>query len=119
METEHAGAPGDAFLHMDSTSFGAYPFPLGLTEIAPLPAGLSEQPNKGSYGFGHVDGHVVTPREAFHPRSELRTSPANRPVASWLRLAPSAAPLVFVQALPAFWLGRYRVTSAVKTALTH
>lgn len=108
-----------AFLHFDSVSFGIYPFPVQLVEVGALPPDWPQLvEERGSYGFAVVDDTRFKQCEAFTPRGILRSNPALKdPVLSWLRMAPSAAPMVLVQALPAFWLGRYRPKREVREAL--
>lgn len=117
-ETRNADE-AEALFHMDDTSFGVYPFPLHATTVENLPTDWqTPETTAGSYGFGSLQGSTFEPKRDFVPKQHLRSNPwLASDVLAWLRLAPSAAPLVFVQALPGFWLGRYRLTTAHRSAL--
>ena len=98
-------------LHCDEISWGMYEFPLHMCDVSPNP----HRPRKPSDWCGirfareendslRIDGSIVR----LHPDKDGRASPAGIPVHSWCRISETAAPVVLFDALPGYWLNRFR-----------
>jgi hypothetical protein len=114
-ENEGVKAAERVILSFDQDSFGIYPFPFHAVEVTNSNVSAPQ-----TWRAGDLLGTVCKVADPPFPiRPGTRANPSlPKPVLSWMRMAPDAAPLALIHAAPGFWLNRYRRSSKYETLCT-
>jgi hypothetical protein len=95
----------DTIIHIDNSSFGIYPLPAYFVEVSE-----SKYKTQGTARIGLLSEDTFTVREKFDIKENVRTNPSlgESQIHCWYRVSASAAPVVLINAIPGFWLNRFR-----------
>lgn len=101
-------------VHFDAKSVGVYDFPMGVVKVAPPPDEVRDPIVTGSIrdaeyqdGLLVCHGDLTTGDSLKRPTTEETTGE----VLSWLRVSPRLAWSCLYNAIPDFWLNRFRRTT--------
>lgn len=108
-------------LHCDEISWGLYEFPLHMSDVSPNPhraKPASEWREMRSAREAKGGVRVYGPLVPLRPDKDGRAAPAAVPVHSWFRTGEAAAPIVLFEALPGYWLNRFRYVGPARNIRT-
>jgi hypothetical protein len=109
-------------LHCDDVSWGLYEFPIHVVDVSPNPYGGDSPPSLGTYRSAReAEGGIRVYGRVHALAKDGRVANPKAEVSSWFRVGRTAAPSILFEALPGFWLNRFRFVGpahAIGTAVT-
>ena len=102
-------AEDEYLLHLDKSSWGLHKFPLIVNDVAPNPYRRQAQRELGTFRFAReTSGGIQVYGDAVQLVKDGRASPEKMPVAAYFRIGRAAVPMLLFEALPGYWVGRFR-----------
>jgi hypothetical protein len=110
----------DYLLHLDQNSWGIYKFPLMVGDASPNPHRRQAQSDLGAFRFAREasGGGIQVHGGVTQLTKDGRAMLDKLPVVSWFRIGRAAAPMLLLEALPGYWVSRFRYVGPAKELRT-